>query len=277
MPTGGRRARAGAPRPALLPGSPARPALPAGPAGRYGAAMPLSCPSCRQPMTAETYPGHYGRTVQIDLCPRCDVLWFDRLENLALAPGSVLGLLERMAEAAGQERVRLADRLLCPRCDAPLRLGHRMTKDTRYEVAECPAGHGHLISFYNFLKEKGCVRPLRGEKLKALRAMTNSVPCSNCGAPVDLHRTTTCAHCGSPLALLDPDALRETLAGLRATAERRAAPVPEQVAADMILARLEAERAMRPDPGEMRRVSSSWGRHGLLETSLIALVKRLLR
>mgnify|MGYP000022366189 CR=1 FL=1 len=30
-------------------------------------------------------------------------------------------------------------------------------------------GHGHFITFYQFLREKDCIRPLKGDKLKELR------------------------------------------------------------------------------------------------------------
>ena len=110
---------------------------------------------------------------------------------------------------------------------------------------DCPQGHGHFITFFELLREKDCVRPLRGEKLKELRKQVQSVSCSNCGAPVDLHKTAACTHCGAALALLDPDAMADTLSRLQAEHTRKTNPDGDQVAVDMALDRLRTERTFR--------------------------------
>ena len=52
---------------------------------------------------------------------------------------------------------------------------------------------------FDFLREKNFVRPLSADQLTALRQNVQSVNCSNCGAPIDLAKTSACGHCGSPL------------------------------------------------------------------------------
>lgn len=203
------------------------------------------CPACRQPMAAERYPGHYGRKVELDVCHACNALWFDKLENLGLTAGGVLELLQSM-HARHQERLLILPSLLrCPRCDGDLRSSRRRTHAIEYTVHDCPQGHGHFITFFELLREKDCVRPLRGEKLKALRNQVQSVSCSNCGAPVDLHKTAACTHCGAALALLDPDAMADTLSRLQAEHTRKTNPDGDQVAVDMALDRLRTERTFR--------------------------------
>ena len=77
---------------------------------------PLPCPACDHPLSAETFSGHYGRAVELDLCHHCNALWFDKLENLALDAGGILALLHSMHAGARADRQALPDRLSCPRC-----------------------------------------------------------------------------------------------------------------------------------------------------------------
>jgi hypothetical protein len=44
-------------------------------------------------MTALTLEGHHGTRVSLDVCPACQVIWFDEFESLRLAASSV-GLVE---------------------------------------------------------------------------------------------------------------------------------------------------------------------------------------
>jgi hypothetical protein len=37
------------------------------------------------------------------------------------------------------------------------------------------------------------------------------IKCSNCGAPIDLERSTACSYCGSPVSILDPDAVKNAM------------------------------------------------------------------
>lgn len=195
-------------------------------------------------MVEETFPAHYGRQVQIEICPDCDGLWFDRMESLALTPAAVLQLSYDLHERHGGERRPLAPTLRCARCASPLQRSVRKVKTGDYQVWACKdLTHGHFISFYGFLREKGLLVALSGAKLDELRRAVKQVSCSNCGAPVDVQRKDACDHCAAPLALLDVDAMTANLDKLRAEAERKANVVPELVAIDAALQKLRTERA----------------------------------
>lgn len=198
------------------------------------------------------------------------------MENLALSAGGVLALLRSMNDRARDDRRPLPEGLRCPRCRATLRQSRRRTKDIRYTVHECPKGHGHFITFYELLREKDCIRPLKGDKLKELRRSVDVVNCSSCGAPVDLHRTAACEHCKAPLAMLDPQAMAETLERLSATDQRQANPDADQIAADMVLERLKTERTFAEHERIDRRAWGTSGRgFGVLEGAISALLDAL--
>lgn len=234
--------------------------------------MRTRCPACGQTMDAEHFAGHYGRKVELDLCHHCNALWFDRMENLALTAGGVLALLQSMQAHYADDRVPMPKLKHCPRCESTLEQSRRRTKAIQYTVFDCVHGHGHFITFYELLREKDCIRPLRGEKLKALRKQLDVVACSSCGAPVDLHKTAACTHCSAPLALLDPDAMAETLERLAAEDDRQRNPDADKIAADMVLQRLRTESTFSKHDAIDAR---TWGRSrsgGLIEWGLDALL-----
>ena len=156
-------------------------------------------------MKSLSFEGHLGRTVAVELCRACHVLWFDKYESLQLPRASV-GELFQVIRQAGQEQAvqaRLAGDLKCPRCDRPLRIVHDMQRSTRFEYRRCPNDHGRLITFFNFMREKNFIRPLSQAEIDELREKVRTVNCSNCGAPVDLAHGTACEHCDSPLSMVD--------------------------------------------------------------------------
>jgi len=57
-------------------------------------------------MDAETFDGHLGTSVTIDLCLPCQVFWFDTRESLKFSPGSVLKLFRIIGEHALAARAR---------------------------------------------------------------------------------------------------------------------------------------------------------------------------
>ena len=154
-------------------------------------------------MTSLTQDGHYGRPLAIDLCPACQAFWFDGLESVQLGPASVLELFRVMGEAGRGARAPLSDRARCPRCSLPLVRTFDQQRQSRFEYRRCPAGHGRLTSFFNFLKEKDFIKPLSAAQIEELRQNLRSINCSNCGAPVNVEKGAACTHCGSQLSLLD--------------------------------------------------------------------------
>lgn len=214
-------------------------------------------------MVIEALPGHYGRTLELDVCHHCDVIWFDELEHIQLSGPATLTLVRDMHQHHETHPVVEIDKATCPRCEAPLRRRHDRQRNVRFNSHVCPHGHGHFLTFYDFLKSKDMLRPLRGEALQTLREQVGSVSCTNCAAPVDLHTETSCPHCDSPLMLLDPEAMDKAVGRIHAEEKRKADKPPELVALEMALAKQKTESAYRrmdqEDRARGRRVSDGQG------------------
>ncbi|NOY24303.1 MAG: hypothetical protein GXP62_00360 [Oligoflexia bacterium] len=237
--------------------------------------MTVPCPACHRPMLAETYAGHYGREVALDICHHCNAIWFDKLENLGLTAGGVLALIQSMQARYQQDRQPLPQTMPCPRCTGQLKPSKRRTNTIQYTVSACQKGHGHFITYFELLREKDCVRPLSGAKLRKLREQVSSVNCSNCGAPVDIQKTAACTHCGAPLALLDPDAMAQTLERLSAEHDRKSNPNGDTVAVDMALDRLRTKRTFTQLDQIDHSHQHGQGGWGLVGLALDALMRAL--
>jgi hypothetical protein len=166
-------------------------------------------------MTAKALPGQLGVPLTIDVCLPCQAFWFDGYESLKLAPASVLALFRLIGDAAAGTRPTPSDTSRCPRCQMRLVPTHDMQRATRFEYLRCPARHGRLITFFNFLREKDFIRPMSPQQIAELRARVDAVNCVNCGAPVDLTSGAACGHCGSPLSILDLKQAESLIATLR--------------------------------------------------------------
>ena len=120
----------------------------------------MDCPRCGDAMRDERLGGHHGRSVTIDLCTRCQALWFDGHESLSLTPASTLTLFRLIGQQVARPEPGAVDLEKCPRCRARLRITHDMQRATKFEYRRCPNGHGRFITFYEFLREKDFIRPL---------------------------------------------------------------------------------------------------------------------
>jgi hypothetical protein len=230
----------------------------------------MQCPACTQTMRTLNLDGHLGTKVDLDLCGRCQVIWFDHLESLRLSPGATLSLFRMIGEHKQMPPPPLADPLKCPRCDLRLLLTNDRQRNTPFRYRRCAREHGRLITFFDFLREKDFVRPLSPRQLADLRAVVQIINCSNCGAPIDLTRTSACAHCSTPLSMLDLNQIEGMAAHLRQAdeASRTIDPtLPERMkrekeAVDSLFA------ALRADPTGARPASS-----GLVEMGLRLIAK----
>ncbi|HEX5217232.1 MAG TPA: zinc ribbon domain-containing protein [Vicinamibacterales bacterium] len=174
-------------------------------------------------MTAQSLDSHLGTPIVIDLCRACQVFWFDARESLRLAPGATLALFRLIGECAETGPPRPAPTAAsCPRCGVPLQRAHDRQRNTAFQYLKCPAEHGRLTSFMDFLREKDFVRPLSPAQIDELRRHVQQVQCSSCGAPIELSRQSACAHCGSPLSMLDLKQAGDLVAQLRAAEAQRA-------------------------------------------------------
>ena len=202
----------------------------------------MNCPGCGAPMAAHTFEARLGRSVAIDLCLECQLLWFDHGESLQLSPASTLKLFRAIGEHGTKGRRPSPSEMPCPRCHAQLGLAHDRQRSTRFQYWRCPAGHGRLTSFFDFLREKDFIRPLSPEQIENLRRSVDTVNCSNCGAPVDLARGSACSHCASPLSMLDLEQTGRLVAQLR-EADRTDKPVDPALPLELARARREVEAA----------------------------------
>jgi hypothetical protein len=202
------------------------------------------CPGCGANMGRSSFERKPLGQVELDICFSCQVIWFDQYESAQLTPGAVLELFRLIHENEPREERRLPEALRCPACLKALLYTQDVQRTNRIAYHRCPDGDGRLSTFFQFLREKNFVRSLSPGEIAQLKARVSQVRCSSCGAPVDLERGTACAFCRAPISILDPDAVRETMAELGAAEERRKRVDP-QAAMDALLAgkRFEAKVA----------------------------------
>lgn len=164
----------------------------------------MQCPGCGAAMQRLTVEAVLGATMQIDVCSRCRAFWFDPFESIQLTPASTLRLFQLIAEqasAGGSAPWPLACN--CPKCGARLLPTHDRQRNTPFEYLRCEVGHGRFTRFTDFLKEKDFIRPLSSQQIHELSQSIRMIHCSNCGASIDLAKSSACGHCGSPLSILD--------------------------------------------------------------------------
>lgn len=224
-------------------------------------------------MAQQTLDGYLGRPLAFDLCLACQMFWFDHGESLRLTPRATLDLFRLIAEQPRASRGPRAAAPACPRCAAALRLAHDRQRTTSFQYWRCERGHGRLITFFDFLREKSFVRPLSPQQIEELRKNVQTVNCSNCGAPIDLARSSSCEHCDSPLSMLDAQQTQRLVAQLR-EADRRSRAIDPTLPLQLEHARNEVETAFaafeRRD-GWFDDVATA----GLVGAGLVALVRWL--
>ena len=231
----------------------------------------MNCPGCATVMTHLALEGRLGRTIEIDLCSVCRAIWFDHFQDLHLTPAATLKVFGVISEPAGRPTTRFPTVLHCPHCNARLLLTHDMQRSTPFQYWRCDNGHGRLITFVDFLREKDFVRPLTPQQLEDLRQNIQTINCSNCGAAINLVKDSVCAHCGAAVSMLDLQQMARTVGQLQASASGPQAPDgPPPSAAPHGPSDIEAlvqafKAAGRPDSPP-----------GLIETGL-GLLRRLLK
>jgi uncharacterized protein YbaR (Trm112 family) len=185
------------------------------------AAMATPCPSCGLAMATMRLERRPHGEASIDACAACRALWFDGFESVQLTPGATLALLKAIHDAEREPVRAMRDRLACPRCSGGLALTRDLSRTTRFSYYRCGRGHGRFTPFMQFLLEKGFVRPLPKAELERLRQAVGTVRCNGCGAAIDLAKDAACPYCRAPVAVLDPDALGQTVAALSAAESAR--------------------------------------------------------
>lgn len=203
----------------------------------------MNCPGCSLEMTAHRFPANYGGEVEIDICEHCNGIWFDGRESLQLTPGATLDIFRILYSRNDSAKATHVPQKRCPRCSLLLVETHDMQRGSKFTYSRC-AHHGRFSTFFQFLKEKGLVRQPNPKELADLIARVKIINCSNCGAPIDLHKTTACKHCSAPVTILSEDRIKETLHELSQKEEKRTTIAPD-VGARIVMAQLQAEREYR--------------------------------
>jgi hypothetical protein len=147
------------------------------------------CTNCSSIMSLYTLPGHYGQTVDIDVCMDCNAIWFDQWESSQLSPDGVVALFQLINERGGASSsasTKFGEGLRCVSCGDGMKLTTDRVKNTRFSYQACRKGHGRLTTFYNFLSEKQFIRELTQAERSKLAASVKQIKCSSCAAPVDI-------------------------------------------------------------------------------------------
>lgn len=171
---------------------------------------PLACGNCGQPMRPLALAGHYGSTVEIDLCAPCHLVWFDGSETANLSGPALLDLIGAMAAAHSLPHEVLRPQLACARCHGPVKTVHNQSRWGRSLQLGCLARHGAYQSFAQFLGEKGLLRPMSSVDRTRLLKAQGHIDCVNCGAPIGA-KDNICPHCDSVPSLLDVARLAQAL------------------------------------------------------------------
>ena len=170
----------------------------------------LACGNCRRPMRRVVLGGHYRRSVELDLCDACDLVWFDGVETARLNGPGLLGLIGEMAHAYAVPHQTLRADAQCPRCAGAVRPVHNRSRWGPTLQLDCVRGHGTLQSFEQFLHEKGLLRAMTAGDRRQLLEERGRIDCVNCGASVGAH-DPRCSWCGTAPAMLDVARLARAL------------------------------------------------------------------
>ena len=222
-------------------------------------------------MTALNVETRVGSPLQIDVCTECQSIWFDKYEDLQMAPGSTLKLMKVIGENSAKPIRPQSDALHCPRCSGTLLLTHDMAHATKFIYLRCPNEHGRFIGFMDFLREKNFIKQLTPQQIQELKQNVQTVNCANCGAAIDLGSSSVCAHCGSPISMLDMKQPQELLKELQQAAEPR--PANPTLPLDLELARRHMDLLFdESNPGWWKQMPSS---SSLVHAGLDALTQWL--
>ena len=170
----------------------------------------LACGNCHAPLHVLRRAGHYGKTVEIDLCAPCHLVWFDAVESARLSGIGLLDLVAAMASAQTLAHLPLRPDAHCARCRGPLRTVHNRTRWGPSLQLECQQRHGAWQTFAQFLSEKGLLRPMSSaDRARALQR-DGVLHCVNCGGEVAAG-DKVCRWCTSAPALVDVARLARAL------------------------------------------------------------------
>lgn len=154
--------------------------------------------------------------MEIDVCDRCCLIWFDETESVRLAGPGVADLVRVIHGAMSGGAIHphaasLARLQRCPVCGAELRPVSNVSRFGRTAQLQCPRGHGYYQTYILYLAEKGFVRPLAWADIQALSAKGKELFCANCGASMPARPHDACPCCRSAVGVIDPARLAQAI------------------------------------------------------------------
>lgn len=164
-------------------------------------------------MQVHRFASNLGAVLELDICFACQGLWFDRHENLKLAPASVVELFRLLHEHRADQHQPLGSSMACPRCVRPLEKGFDLVRSGRYMTYRCTQQHGRFSTFSSFMVEKGFVRHMTRPEIDDLAKRVGAIYCTSCGAPVDIRKDHACPYCRAAFSLIDPQAVVRAMEG----------------------------------------------------------------
>jgi uncharacterized Zn finger protein (UPF0148 family) len=161
-------------------------------------------------MQVHALPGHYGKSVEIDLCGPCHLVWFDSIEQARLSGPGLLELIGSMAQAQSLPHHTLGGGIGCLRCGRATRVVHNQTRWGRSQQLECPQRDGAWQTFGQFLGERGLLRPMSSADRARALARDGALHCVSCGGALG-QADITCPWCSAAPALVDVARLARAL------------------------------------------------------------------
>lgn len=210
-------------------------------------------------MEAHRFAAKHGQSLCLDICFPCQGMWFDRYENLKLAPDAVVELFRLLHEHRAEQHRPLSSKLACPRCVNSLDKGFDLVRSGRYVTHRCAGQHGRFSTFSSFMVEKGFVRHMTRLEVDDLAKKVGAIYCTSCGAPVDIRKDHACPYCKAAFSLIDPNAVARALEGYAqasAQASAGAARAYTQDIGDALVA-LERDRSHAERERQTRAFGSS--------------------
>lgn len=229
-------------------------------------------------MQAHRFTSNQGHSLELDICFACQGLWFDRHENLKLAPQSVVELFRLLHEHRTDQHQPLAERMACPRCNTSLAKGFDVVRSGRYMIYRCGRLHGRFSTFSSFMVEKGFVRHMTRPEIDDLAKRVGAIYCTSCGAPVDIRKDHACPYCRAAFSLLDPEAVSKALEGYARTRATGETGSPVDIADALIVIERDRNRAERERQQQgLRSMGQSASSHELTGDLLAAGVELVWR
>ena len=237
----------------------------------------MYCPSCSGVMESVALASHISTPVEIDVCGPCHVIWFDNMESTSLSPGSVIEVFKRIYAARDVGLNLLKVMTSCPRCATTLKNTTDLAKGGRFSYSRCANGHGRLISFTQFLREKNFIRSLQPHEISSLSVKVKQIRCSSCGGPISLEHDKACTHCGAAISVLDEAAVEKALLALQAREVERTIPDPAHMNKVLLASEASARRArlnhglQHKQPGPLEWLSDAPPTGGLADLVVLGI------